>query len=161
MIKRNAGLLAALCMLSACAQEVDVTYNCVPAGATVYQENIGLVGTCPITLKYNVHDIKISGGTLTTDKIRVVWISGTSMMVPPTVLDVSDDHATMTFVHPEGTPDYDKDERFAESYDTSLTPPGEKYISTVDQRQDIFDAYNNSFTCAFHNLIQSVDTECR
>jgi hypothetical protein len=162
MTKRIAGLLVALCALSACADRVEVTYNCDPQGATIYEEGVGLVGTCPVVAEYSPYDVKVSGGKVYTDRMRVVWVSGASMMVPATAISLSSDNrAVVNFVHPPNTIDSARDERFAAAYDVSLTPPGEKYIVSVGQSKNIFDAYNTGFTCTFYDLIGSVTSQCK
>ena len=151
-----------LCILSACAQEVDVAYYCEPSGAKIYQEGLaGGVGTCPMTAKYSMNGANVKDGQLHTNKLNVVWPSGASLLVRPMTLDIPPDYKTsLTFTRPADFPGENKDQAFSTTFDESLRTPEVKYVVSSHQNKDFFDALNRNTSCLFTFLIQSVDAQC-
>jgi hypothetical protein len=148
-------------ILSACSHEIDLAYYCMPSGATIYEEGIGIVGICPVTLKYNSYDIKVSKDVLYTNKIHVIWASGASILVPPMAVDIPPDRkASLTFTRPENFPNYEKDRNFSANFEEGVLTPAVKYVVSPNQDADIFDTINKSVSCAFDGVIRAVGAQC-
>lgn len=161
-MKKFLPCMLALCALSACSShEVSLAYYCEPSGAAVFEEGMGQVGTCPVTLKYNSHDIAISDGEIHTRKVKVVWASGATVLMPPTVVPIrEDDTASITFTRPAEYPRSEKDQQASEAYEASLMPESVKYVVSPNQDRDGFAALNNDVTCAWDELINAVYAQC-
>jgi hypothetical protein len=148
-------------MLSGCSHEVSLAYTCDPSGAMIYQEDLGQVGPCPVTLKYNSQDIAIKDGLVYTKKLLVVWNSGVSLLVPPRAVEINaDGTARMVFTRPPEMSDYDKDQRYSVRFESDLHTPGEKLVTSPHQDRDIFATLDRSVTCAFDSLSGSIYAHC-
>ncbi|MGB9153610.1 MAG: hypothetical protein WCD70_11045 [Alphaproteobacteria bacterium] len=163
MLKNFTSAALVLCILSACSsQEIAVTYNCEPTGATLYEEGIGRVGTCPAIVKYSVYDPQVSNGHVHTGKINVVWVSGASLILPPMSLVIPPNQQTSLMItRPPDYPYYTKDQEFSLGYETSVISPSIKYVTTPYQSgADGFAQLDRDAACMWSGLIESAQGQC-
>ena len=162
MMKQYIQIILGLCALSACApHEIDLAYYCEPSGATIYEEGMGMVGACPVTLKYNPYDVAVSHGQIHTNNIKVVWASGASLLVPATGVDIrADGKASLTFSRPADFSNSEKDQKVSRAFESRLETPGIKYVVSPHQTGDAFGTLNQSVGCAFDGLIHAVYAQC-
>lgn len=148
-------------LLLGCSHQVTVNYYCDPSGATIYEEGVGKLGTCPVVLKYSSFDKVIQDDILYTDKIRVVWESGASLLVQPTALSISPEHMTsVMFVRPRDFPSFNLDLKASTTYEESLMTPKIQYIVSPHQDEDLLDTLNRNIGCMFAGLVRSVGAVC-
>ena len=161
-MKKYMVLALGLCALNACSpREIDLSYTCEPSGATVYEEGMGQVGTCPMTLKYNSLDSAVEDNVIYTKKIRVVWASGASLLVPATAVPIVDESkASLSFIRPPDFPYPEKDLNASVAFENSLAPPDEKYVMSPHQDSDGFAALDHDATCAWDWLTLAVYAHC-
>jgi len=162
-MKNSLVCILSICALSACStHEIDLAYYCEPSGAVVFEEGMGEVGTCPVTLKYNNHDVAISDGAIHTQKVKVIWASGATVLMPPTTVPLrADGKASVTFMRPPDYPRAEKDQQASIAYESSLMPEAVKYVVSPNQDSDGFAALDNGVTCAWDELINAVYAECQ
>jgi hypothetical protein len=78
---RVAAILAVLCVVTGCANNLKITYRSDPPGAVLYQGE-RVIGYTPRTLTYNVSEEQAKRGSFRAAGTRVVWASGASAQVP-------------------------------------------------------------------------------
>jgi len=68
-------------LLSGCASQVDVTYNCDPVGAKLVEAHTGKIFDCPTTLAYSVSSQDFGRGYAVVDGLIAIWVSGAKTRV--------------------------------------------------------------------------------
>jgi hypothetical protein len=166
-MKNIVSLVICMGAISACSHEVAVTYDSVPSGATVSEQGIGTLGVCPVTVKYNADDVKVSDGKLYTDRIKVVWVSGAKLFMDPTAIDLGPDGRAsyiftrpQGFVHFEGDDSSAKDDRFAVAFEDNLPVTRVKHIVTPGQRRGFFERFDTGVTCAYAGITENPYARC-
>jgi hypothetical protein len=166
-MKNIVSLIIGIVVLAACSHEVAVTYDSVPSGATVYEQGVGTLGVCPVTVKYNADDVKVRDGKIYTNKIKVVWVSGAKLFMDPTAIDLGpDQRASYTFTRPQGFVHFEgddssaKDERFAVAFEDNLPVTRVKHIVTAGQRRGFFDRFDTGVTCLYDGIVENPYSRC-
>lgn len=147
-------------LLASCSHEVDVAFVCDPPGAVIYEEGVGLVGTCPVMEKLHDWDITVQNDTVVTRPINVIWPSGVSLLVPPRVLPISEDGvAAIAFSRPVDQPYLEEDRKAGRAFQRKVLPPEVKYAS-FNKDADNFVKLNRAITCIIDNIKMSSDAIC-
>lgn len=137
-----------------------VTYDCSPSGALVYQQGYGELGRCPVTVKYNTDDSMVKDGMLHLNAVKAVWVSGATLILPPTSVSVENHYASFNIMRPPEFLDETRDEDYSISYTQSFPTPHDVYIVSPYQDKNVFNSFNSATTCFWYGIIQNVYAVC-
>src|SRR5271154_180533 len=88
-MSKRLSLLLLSCLLAACSHRtVDMTYDCSPGGATIFEEGSRKLGNCPVTVQYHPNDAQLKEGKFYTKKITAVWPDGSSATSSSLTVDI-------------------------------------------------------------------------
>ena len=158
---RAALWFAALSGLTACAHDVDVSYNCTPLGAEIYQEGIGSLGTCPMIVKYSSQDIAVQDNQLHIPKTKVIWASNTTLLIDEQVVDIPRNNSVVvTFIRPTTLYGTRQDTQYAAIYGERLVRPEIRYVTSPEQNRSFFAALNADAACGLGSLFDAAYAQC-
>jgi len=112
-------------VLTACAQRLEVGYDCDPPGAELYEEytqNTRNLGTCPMTVTYDITDRQKEQGYILIRGVTARWASGASQSVPASKADLKEGYTKeIQIARPRDVPGYDNDARFGRDLESTRT----------------------------------------
>jgi len=164
----------AVLLVCACtANQLAVTYNCDPTGASLYDGDRSL-GNCPTTLNYDVTQDNREQGFVLLRGITARWVSGAYSSVPSIRADLENGYnQQITFTRPRDVPGYEVDASFALQYEQNeilrrqaQAQQNQAYWSMMNalQQQQLLNQQtyqsNQGRTCTSREVSDIVETQC-
>ena len=102
--------------LSGCTERLQVGYICDAPGAELYEDygqSSRKLGTCPMTVTYNVPDRSKEQGYVLLRGVTAVWVSGVSQSLPAIKVDLRQGYSQdIVFSRPKDAPGYENDAKY-------------------------------------------------
>ena len=111
--------------LTACAERLQVGYTCDPPGAELYEEytqNTRKLGTCPLTVTYDITDRQKEQGYILLRSVTARWASGAAQSLPATKADLKEGYTKdIQIARPRDVPGYEDDAKYGRDLEQSRT----------------------------------------